>query len=151
MKAKCIYAVMAIVFAVFVSSCGNNNRNARHNDQTPITIVDTVHTSRTSLDYEGTYTGTMPCADCEGIYTELTLRGDQTYTLKTVYQGTGNNEQNTFEESGKYTWNNSGNIITLNNDSDEQYQVGENMLIALDQNGNRITDDLADMYILRKR
>lgn len=141
---------MTVIFAAFASGCGNNNRNARHNDQTPTTIVDTVHTSRNALDYEGTYTGTMPCADCEGIYTEITLRGDQTYKFKAVYQGVGNNEQNTFEESGRYTWNNSGNIITLNNNSDEQYQVGENVLIALDQSGNRITGELADLYILRK-
>jgi hypothetical protein len=36
-------------------------------------------TSRTSLDWPGTYTGVLPCADCEGIETTITLSVDLTY------------------------------------------------------------------------
>jgi len=112
------------------------------------TTTDT-HNSRNSLDYEGTYTGTFPCADCSGIYTEITLSGDN-YKMTQVYQGVEEGD-NSFEESGTYTWNNNGSIITLGGDKTEQYQVGENMLLALDENGKRIAGDLADLYILRKR
>lgn len=31
--------------------------------------VDTEHTAENSLDWNGKYTGTLPCADCEGIKT----------------------------------------------------------------------------------
>lgn len=151
MKTKCMYAIAAVIIAVFFLSCGNNNRNANQNNQTSSTFADTTHTSRNSLDYFGTYTATLPCADCEGIYTELTLNADNTYRMKSVYQGVPAGTQDTFEESGAYTWNAAGTIITLNNNSEEQYQVGENMLYALDQNGNRITGDLAHLYIFRKK
>lgn len=67
-----------------------------------------------------------------------------------VYQGKEEG-QNNFEDTGKYTWNNDGSVITLGSDPSEQYQVGENTLYALDMNGKRITGDLADMYILKKK
>ena len=34
--------------------------------------------SATSLDWEGVYRGVVPCADCEGIVTTITLRRDGT-------------------------------------------------------------------------
>lgn len=34
-----------------------------------------------------TYTGILPCADCSGIQTTLTLSGNQTYTVTSVYLG----------------------------------------------------------------
>ncbi|NDV56958.1 copper resistance protein NlpE [Bacteroides sp. 519] len=144
MKTKLVLAVIAVL-ALSFSGCGN--KNAKSNDNTP-PIVDAAHNSRNSLDYEGTYTGTMPCADCPGIKVELTLKTNS-YTLKTTYEGTEDKSKD-FIEGGEFAWNEAGSIITLNNDSCQQYQVGENKLIALDLNGKRITGDLADMYILKK-
>ncbi len=149
MKTKIWYAAILLT-GLFIASCGNNNQNARNNDRTSM-AVDSAHNSRNSLDYTGTYSGTMPCADCSGIRTELTLNNDGTYTMVTVYEGKGSEGENTFRDSGRYTWNNTGSVVVLNNDSTEQYQVGENQLIALDMHGNRITGELADMYILKKR
>lgn len=148
MKTNVFFTLMAILVLSF-NGCGNNNKNARNNDNPPA-VADAAHNSRNSLDYEGTYTGTMPCADCSGIDVELTLKGDD-YTLKTTYQGKEDMGQNSFTETGKYAWNTSGSIITLNNDNSQQYQVGENILFALDQNGQRVTGNLADMYILKKK
>lgn len=148
MKIRILYVVMAAFIAVTTfTACNSNKKNSNKEDQTT-TMADRTHNSRNSLDYEGTYAGTMPCADCSGIYTEITLSGDN-FKKKTVYQGKEDG-QNTFEESGKYAWNNDGSIITLDGDKSEQYQVGENKLFALDMNGKRITGDLADMYILKK-
>ncbi len=33
--------------------------------------MSTGDNSQNSLDWPGTYTGTLPCADCEGIKTEI--------------------------------------------------------------------------------
>jgi len=149
MKIKISSILLAVITAITFAGCGNNQKNAQHNDQ-PAMVTDNTHNSRNSLDYQGTYTGTMPCADCSGIYTEITLTEDS-YTMKTVYEGKGKDSENTFTDSGSYTWDSNGNIITLGNDSTNRYQVGENALYALDMDGNQITGDLADMYILKKK
>jgi uncharacterized lipoprotein NlpE involved in copper resistance len=107
------------------------------------------HNSSNSLDWGGRYKGTLPCADCEGIITELTLNLDKTYLLKISYLGKGDNS---VEEKGTFSWNETGNIITLAGlkNRPNQYFVGENILIQLDMMGNRITGNLAENYILRK-
>ncbi len=43
--------------------------------------VDAAHNAQNSLDWAGIYQGTLPCADCGGIETELTLNADGTYAL----------------------------------------------------------------------
>jgi hypothetical protein len=46
---------------------------------------NTLAVSTTALP--GVYRGTLPCADCAGIETTLTLRRDGTFTLSRQYQG----------------------------------------------------------------
>ncbi|BCV60629.1 copper resistance protein NlpE [Shewanella algae] len=102
-------------------------------------------TSQNALDWEGSYKGLLPCADCSGIETTLTLKGDNSYRLQQVYQG---KDESIFSESGKFTWDASGGKITLEDGS--KYLVGENQLFMLDREGNRITGSLADNYRLSK-
>ncbi|GGG94302.1 hypothetical protein GCM10007415_31760 [Parapedobacter pyrenivorans] len=107
---------------------------------------DTEHNSRNSLDWSGAYRGTLPCADCPGIDYTLTLNEDNTYQLKTRYLEKGDTA---FTESGRFDWNDSGSQITLA-ERGEKFQVGENRLFHLDMDGNRITGNLAEHYILNK-
>src|SRR5690606_26422252 len=102
--------------------------------------------SQNSLDWHGTYSGTLPCADCPGIRYILTLNADNSYELKTQYL---ERSDSIHTESGKFTWDKSGNQIALANRS-EKFQVGENQLFHLDTEGNRITGDLAEHYVLSK-
>lgn len=149
MKTKVLYVVMAVIVTALSFTACNGNKQPAQKEEPTSSVVDAAHNSRNALDYEGTYAGTLPCADCQGIYTEITLTGDQ-FKKKTVYQGKIEGE-NTFEESGEFSWNEDGSRITLNNDPAEQYRVGENQLFMLDLEGQRITGDLADQYILRKK
>jgi heat shock protein HslJ len=56
-----------------------------------------------------------------------------------------------FKETGKFTWNEAGNTITLSGSAaPNQYFVGENALFHLDTDGKRIEDDLVDKYRLNK-
>ncbi|SHO61879.1 copper resistance protein NlpE [Algoriphagus zhangzhouensis] len=107
--------------------------------------------SRTSLDWNGTYLGNLPCASCEGIETKITLNTDGTYHYTTHYFGL--NDALEHEFLGKFTWDETGSIITLQgvNGIPGKYKVGENQLWHLDMDGNRITGDLADRYILKKQ
>jgi len=107
------------------------------------------NTSKTnnSLNCEGTYTGTLPTASGMGMTVTITLENGA-YTKKTKYVG----QDSIFEDKGKYTLNKEENTITLDSitDAPNKYVVDENSLTQLDMEGNRITGDLADMYILQK-
>lgn len=136
------------------SACGENN-DSQTTATSPDTTVqaaipDMAHNSANSLDWNGTYTGTLPCADCEGILTTITLNPDKTFVIITTYKG---KSDKAIEEKGSFTWNEAGNTITITRlqDRPTQYQVGENKLTQLDMSGNKITGSLADKYVLVKQ
>ncbi len=103
--------------------------------------------SQTSLDWQGMYTGILPCADCEGIRTELQLKQDFTYEMGLKYLG---KSDEVIRSNGKFAWNTSGSAITLNGDNTQQFIVGENKLIKLDINGKAIDSKLVNNYQLMK-
>ncbi|MCD7937743.1 MAG: copper resistance protein NlpE [Tannerellaceae bacterium] len=145
------YLVMIACCAWICGSCTQNthtNRTGNQADSLTISAPDT-HTAENSLDYWGTYHGTVPSASGSGIETTLTLRKDKTYTLKTVY--IDREEGNTFDEKGDYTID--GNIITLHNLSDGNmyYQIQEDQIVQLDRERKPITGSLAKDYILKKK
>lgn len=121
---------------------------------TTITVADAKakenHNSQNSLDWAGVYKGVTPCADCEGINTEITLNKNLTYTFKTSYLGKGKAE--VYEENGAFTWNETGSIIVFSGlkNRPNQYKVGENKLTQLDMEGQEIEGVLAEKYILKK-
>lgn len=133
-----------VVLTFVVSSCKSHQQV----NQQP---VPDGHNSQNSLDWAGVYRGLLPCADCEGILMELELNTDLTYELSYQYQGASSE---VIKEKGNFKWNNSGSKITLigkDQEVNRKYQVGENQLFSLDGDGNRITGELADMFILRKK
>jgi|SRR5690606_7426034 len=109
-------------------------------------VADPAHNSRNSVDWAGTYQGTLPCADCPGIETTLTLDEEGSYVLRTTYL---ERSDSIYTESGNFTWDEQGGKITLDADN-RKFQVGENQLFALDMEGSRITGNLADHYVLQK-
>jgi NlpE N-terminal domain len=88
-----------------------------------------LHKTRNSLDWAGTYEGVLPCADCPGIKTRLTLNRDDSYRLVTHAPGSQNAEKSV---SGVFTWQPSGNAITLDERGGrQQFSVGEGQLTLL--------------------
>ena len=137
---------LAIPFLLMIS-CANNPENI----QTEVKSADTaavpdMHNSSNSLDWSGRYAGVLPCADCEGIETIINLSEDKSYTKRLTYLGEG---ADPVEESGEFVWSEDGASITLSADG-QMYNVGENVVIALDQSGEVITGDLAANYRLAK-
>jgi uncharacterized lipoprotein NlpE involved in copper resistance len=113
------------------------------------TFVDNEHNANNSLDWNGTYQGTLPCADCSGIDISITLNQDGTYVLEQSYQG---KEDGQLKSEGQFSWDESGNTVTLTNeDAPNQYFVGENMLMKLDMNGEKVPGELASNYNLIKQ
>lgn len=135
----------------FATSCSKSEEKAQEEASTAENTRYTGDNSATSLDWNGTYKGTVPCASCEGIETTLTLNVDLTYKLSTHYFG--RNDALEEDDMGTFSWDETGSIITLEKVSNgpTQYKVGENRLWQLDMKGNMITGALADHYILTKQ
>ena len=129
-------------------SCSSSQKTGSEQKKPEIPIGDN---SRTSLDWDGIYRGVMPCADCEGIKTEIILRQDLTCEIGRRYIG---KSDEIFKSSGTFIWNEAGSSITLNTENEDakhnQYLVGENRLIKLDAEGNKIDSKFAEMYVLTK-
>ncbi|WP_353185890.1 copper resistance protein NlpE N-terminal domain-containing protein [Parapedobacter lycopersici] len=134
------WALGVLILAVVTTTACKSKREAGQANPDP------AHNSQNALDWAGMYQGTLPCADCPGIQTTLTLSEDGGYTLQTSYLERGDS---VFTETGQFTWDDAGGKITLDGDG-QKLQVGENRLIQLDREGNRITGTLADHYILEK-
>ena len=132
-----------ILACLLITSCTGNKKNT---DRSATESVD-MHNATHSQDYDGTYTGTFPAADCPGIKMTLIIKKDKTFELVSQYM---DKENATFKEYGVYTVE--GNIMTLLNGDDKQYyKIGENTLTALNRDKQEITGELAEHYILHKQ
>ncbi|MDR3273260.1 MAG: copper resistance protein NlpE [Flavobacteriaceae bacterium] len=145
---------LLLAIAVLTISCdkkATQETNATA-DSTAVQADSTVQTSTAVADLtqiEGAYKGTIPCADCEGIKTELTLNADQTYTLSETYLG-GKSDGKPLESKGKYTFDAATQKIVLDNADKTEYKADGGKLIRLDTDGNEITGQNAAYYILSK-
>jgi copper homeostasis protein (lipoprotein) len=142
--------IFIFVLIMMVSACNSTKKTAQSEGAEKSVTVDN---SRNSLDWVGVYLGTLPCADCEGIRTEIRLNNDLSYKIATKYLG---ESDQVYQSNGYFKWDETGNKIILEeakgrNVAAGQYLVGENRLITLDTEGNRIQSTLPpDTYILKK-
>ena len=136
------------IIAFSLTSCKKEIETETEGTSVDSTVVQVdEHNAKNSLVYIGTYKGFLPCADCEAIETSIVLNEDS-YIKEIVYKGKSNK---VFKETGKYTWNEAGNTITLSgSEVPNQYFVGEGVLFHLDADGKRIEGDLADSYRLSR-
>jgi uncharacterized lipoprotein NlpE involved in copper resistance len=106
-----------------------------------------AHTSRNALDWAGVYEGVLPCADCPGIETRLTLGSDGAFERQTRYL---DRETTPRSARGRFSWHASGNAITLDaNGGDQQYAVGEGRLVQLNRDGSRPAPHEASRVLTR--
>ncbi|ABS09020.1 copper resistance protein NlpE [Shewanella baltica] len=146
-KSLCCIALLAL----FTTACSEAPKEETAVDTTQVQTdaaktVPVGDTSQNSLDWAGSYEGVLPCASCEGIQTLITLQSDNSFVQETVYLG---KDEKILKLMGKAAWDEKGQKITLEDGT--QYLVGENQLIMLDTEGQRITGDLAANYVLKKK
>ncbi|WP_264564894.1 copper resistance protein NlpE [Flavobacterium sp. N3904] len=143
--------IIIFSFSLLVLSCKKEIKSSEVFTDSTTTVDLDSHNSENALDWQGIYKGVLPCADCEGIETTVTLNKDKTFSLATKYLGKG--EGKVFIEKGSFTWDKTGTSVTLEGSRDRpsQYKVGENTLTQLDMQGNPITGQSANLYILKKK
>ena len=140
-------------FTVILLLCSCSSNQTKKSSEGPKqeetkSDVPDMHSSKIALDWNGVYTGVLPCADCEGIETRIVIKQDGTFERSMTYLG---KESAAMHEEGKFKWDESGSRILLSSDKGDQlYQVGENVLFHLDEEGNRVSGELAANYRLIK-
>jgi uncharacterized lipoprotein NlpE involved in copper resistance len=134
-----------LAFFLFIAIFSNHSLAFAETAETANT-----HHAQNSVDWPGVYYGFLPCDDCKGIKSTLALNKNNSYILITQYVGKSERE---IVEKGKFTSGDKNDTLVLTSrdgSTTRQYFVGENMLIQLDNNGNRISGKLAERYILRR-
>lgn len=128
MKTKfslCLYTAIAVTAAMAATSCKNGN---------------------SENSYYGTYHAVMPAADCPGISTTVILDSNGFYTIEREYV----ERMSAYRETGKYT-EKDGKLTLVSNENDTSYlKVADGVLQWLDMQGNEITGNMADSYILKR-
>lgn len=92
------------------------------------------------------YTGVLPCADCEGIAYKLTFKEDRRFEATSVYIGKSNRS---FTERGQ--WSLQGDSLLILDKSEEdarQFKINNGQLIMLDRQGTEVSGSLSKMYVL---
>lgn len=103
-------------------------------------LIDKLNTANVI----GSYTGNLPCVDCEAINTVLHLDRDNSYELIYTYDGKSRDE---FVKKGD--WLIDENFLILKG-IDYHYKIQHDGLVQLDLSGEEITGDLAEKYQLIK-
>lgn len=94
------------------------------------------------------YIGTLPCADCSGIKTELNIRENGSYLLRQQYTG---KSDSLFTMSGSYTHRPADSLLTLHTENGSQFwKKHARKLEMLDLSGNKIESDMAELYTLHQ-
>lgn len=105
------------------------------------------HNAQNSVDWMGAYEAVVPCADCPGIKTNLTLNKDNTFTISEEYL----EKKSKTEDKGSFSWDTTGSIVSLKGKfANYKYKVGENTLRMLDLQGKEIQGALKDNYVFKK-
>jgi len=100
-------------------------------------------------DWVGTYRAVLPCANCEGVETVLTLNADTTYVLKIKFLGAAVAPT---ESTGKFEWT-SETAFTLDKEEllSADYIFVEGKLHQRGLDGNMVQGPDAHKFIFTKQ
>ena len=144
-KSFFVMAAAATMFAMGLVSCGNK-QNAENQEATTDTVVVA---EPTPAPISGTFEGTLPCADCSGIKTELVISEDGKCKLTETYMA---KKEKQFVSEGEIVRGEGGRFSLTDKDGTvRQYELTDNTIAVLDAEGKKAEGELADKYILTKK
>ena len=134
--------LLLLALPLLLAACQTPSAPATDSTDTS-TVVDS-HTAENALDWPGRYAGLLPCADCEGIQTQLTLNADKTYVLEEYYVKNGR-ALHPSKATGRFQFDaKKPSLIRLENTSPTRvYFIGEGYAEARDaQSRDKISSQL---------
>jgi len=113
-------------------------------EPTPAPVAEAAPAAFDAAAFAGTFSGTLPCADCSGIDTQLQLKADGSYALDESYQG---KKDGNFKGDGTWTAEENGKRVRLDpNSKTEQDRLFEiaskDEIRMLDTEGKAIDSQL---------
>ncbi|MDR2835454.1 MAG: copper resistance protein NlpE N-terminal domain-containing protein [Bacteroidales bacterium] len=113
-------------------------------------ILPKIENSKNSETWVAVFFGKLPCADCSGINTQITLNKDLTYSMIRTYQ----DKKGSFKNFGKFEWNEKGTEINLHNINEggafQHYIFQDDKLILLSPQGEIFEKEDMESVILKK-
>lgn len=144
-KSFFVMAAATTMFAMGLVSCGNK-QNTENQEATTDTVVVA---EPAPAPISGTFEGTLPCADCSGIKTELVISEDGKFKLTETYMA---KKEKQFVSEGEIVRGEGGRFSLTDKDGTvRQYELTDNTIAVLDAEGKKAEGELADKYILTKK
>jgi uncharacterized lipoprotein NlpE involved in copper resistance len=114
-------------------------------------LKDTTLVDKNQKQFHGVFYGYLPCEDCDGTQTTLSLKNKNNYLLVTQPAKASSRE---FFDKGKYIWDDETNTVTLTSRKTSniiKYHIeDEETLFMLDAKGTPIKGEKSK-YSLKKR
>lgn len=108
----------------------------------------TTDVSVNPSEFEGTYEATLPCGDCDGIHTVITINNNHTFRISSEYLG----KNKKIEDNGPFKLIENASIIHLQGtETDLKLKIGEDKLFQLDKDDNVIEGEHAKDFVFEKR
>lgn len=150
---KTALLLIAITLSMFFS-CKEEVKSENHfNEEKEIVNEEQNldgHTSINTLDWAGTYEGTLSCSNCDANLIEITISTDNTFIMNSTSINDGKKTKKSDE--GLFQWDESGSAISFDvNGKTLNYKVAENQLILLDKEGNVRPESTTDNFSLMKK
>lgn len=133
--------------SLVVMACNNSASDTRNRadtaDATKTPVIDSF-----ALSLTGIYHGYLPCPDCEGIITYLLLNPDMSYRLEETFY---KKSDSLILTTGQWKTENGKVVLIQGNSTKNSYKPEEDRLWQLDYQGNRISGNLGDKYVLMRQ
>lgn len=110
---------------------------------------DPAHNPKNSVNWNGTYSGTLPCISCPGYKTLFQLKSNGAYTLRTQYEHKGKPYKE--KSSGRIQWKINVSYFTLTKKDDlARLFVSEGYIQRLGDESVKLDSQLEEQYKLYK-
>lgn len=149
MKIKLLCAVLFSALTFTACSKPNDKTEAPNTKTSTQDQAASVPASANDLNWVGDYKGLLPCADCEGIETELELKANNTYELSEEYVGKQSDE---FKAKGSFSFDaDQSNVITLDNQGqNRKFFIGDNFVELRDMQTGKALDSKLNYKLMKE-
>lgn len=146
------FILLVFIVSLFLTSCEKiaNQVSVSTSGENVVENYVDVDTE-TNFGFPGTYQGTLPCKDCDGIVTSLTLTENSTYVLNSMRLG----KKDTIKENGIFTFDPSTSVITtMPVDTayfSKYFEIAPEEIYVLASDKKRFFGEIAEQYVLKKK